>query len=197
MSNFIFDSGIPFAQNNPSSDQPKMLANNIANEGIWDVDHIGFNSNNGGTHLQTSFEGFVAPALLPGVPASVAYPSAGMEDSTRAQYLFKNSNNTVLLSAMKAFGVFSNSNTTGAVSLLNGYNVATISVVVSSGINTYTITLNPNTTASNNAAVFLTNSNPTVLPTMVYSLVSNVLTIVTTRAVATLGVNINFSILQF
>ena len=47
---FTFNNAIPAAGNNPSSDQPGMLTNNISNALIWAVDHYGFGVANGGSH---------------------------------------------------------------------------------------------------------------------------------------------------
>lgn len=54
MTVFIFNNGVPAANNNPSSDQPDMLINNQSNEAIWAVDHYGFNEapDFGGLHKQ-------------------------------------------------------------------------------------------------------------------------------------------------
>lgn len=41
---------IPNEPDNPSDDQPIMKTNNNSFIGIWDVDHVGFGQNNGGTH---------------------------------------------------------------------------------------------------------------------------------------------------
>ena len=163
MSNFTFDSGIPFAQNNPSSDQPKMLANNIANEGIWDIDHIGFNSNNGGTHLQTSFEGFSSGVLLAGTPSSTAYPAAGVADATRADYYFKNSAGIFLLNAIRAFAFVDGA--TGAI--LNSQSINVASIVRNSAGN-YSVTLTANAVSSASFAV-LVSSTKTSGPRFAYS----------------------------
>lgn len=193
MSNFVFDSGIPFAQNNPSSDQPKMLANNIANEGIWDVDHIGFNSNNGGTHLQNSYEGFSLGTLLPGTPASTAYPAAGVASSTRSQYYFKNTLGTYLLSSIKAFGVFVTQNTNGVIppGSIMGMNIVSITASGNGQINT--IDLTPNAVTGTVVAVFADLSGSGDI--LSWTMAANTLTI-TINAGATAARNLSFAILQ-
>ena len=50
MTNFVYNRGIPNGPNNPSNDQPKMQINTNSSEDIWDVDHFGFNNNQGGYH---------------------------------------------------------------------------------------------------------------------------------------------------
>src|SRR5258708_30758417 len=91
---------IPDAPNNPSGDQSKMKINTNSIDTLLQVDHISFNANNGGTHLQNSYVGFSPGTIIGGVPASVAYPAAGIADATHAQYYFKNSTNNFLLSGI-------------------------------------------------------------------------------------------------
>lgn len=55
MANYTFDATIPATNNDPSEDQPKMLNNNVSNQAIWEVDHIGFNANESGEHKAISF----------------------------------------------------------------------------------------------------------------------------------------------
>lgn len=47
---FTFYPNIPNAPNDPEDDQPLMLQNNVATNGIIAVDHVGFNAGNGGYH---------------------------------------------------------------------------------------------------------------------------------------------------
>jgi hypothetical protein len=61
---FTFNNAIPAAANNPSSDQPGMLTNNISNALIWAVDHFGFNSSNGGSHQCVRMP-FISPGVIP------------------------------------------------------------------------------------------------------------------------------------
>jgi hypothetical protein len=50
MTFFDFTTGIPAALNNPSDDQPDMLINTNSENGIWNIDHYGFNDELGGWH---------------------------------------------------------------------------------------------------------------------------------------------------
>jgi hypothetical protein len=50
MTDFPFILGIPATNDNPSEDQPDMLINNDSIPGLIAVDHIGFNTANGGYH---------------------------------------------------------------------------------------------------------------------------------------------------
>lgn len=68
MANFTYNDLIPATNNNPSDDQPEMLKNTVSIENIIDVDHVGFNTNNGGNHRQVRFNlNQVAPGLNNGV----------------------------------------------------------------------------------------------------------------------------------
>lgn len=55
MANYTFDATIPATNNDPSEDQPYMLNNNVSNQAIWDVDHIGFNQSGSGEHKSIQF----------------------------------------------------------------------------------------------------------------------------------------------
>jgi hypothetical protein len=79
MTNFAYTQGIPATNDNPSDDQPPMLINNDNNFLIWNVDHIGFNQNNGGFHtiLHQPFQTINSqaawnPVISSGVPAAIA-----------------------------------------------------------------------------------------------------------------------------
>lgn len=50
MTNFKATLNIPDGPDNPSDDQPNMEVNNNSMINIWDVNHVGFNKNNGGFH---------------------------------------------------------------------------------------------------------------------------------------------------
>jgi len=52
MTNFLYNTGIPAANNNPSTDQPDMQTNTDSTNAILNVDHFTFNNNNGGMHQQ-------------------------------------------------------------------------------------------------------------------------------------------------
>lgn len=140
---FSFDDTIPAANNNPSFDQPVMLQNNVSNQGIWTVDHIGFNAANGGTHAQLNFAGFGSSTLLGPAPASLVYPAAGVADTANAQLYFKNSDGTFPISLIRACGYFSN----GAIVI--GSQQVNVSSVVHTSTGIYTISLVANAVTSN------------------------------------------------
>lgn len=136
---FAFNNQIPAANNNPSVDQPVMLQNNVSNQGIWTVDHVGFNASNGGQHQWTQFpitSTFPTPPT-PSAMSSVAYPTGGIAQPSIAQYAFQNSQNTFFVNLIKAYGFATPSGIINNQSM----NVSSISRQ-SAGI--YNVTLTPN-----------------------------------------------------
>jgi len=104
---FTFNTAIPAAANNPSVDQPDMLTNNQSTDSILAVDHISFNTANGGNHLQVHMPFFRSPTVVNGTSTqgSVVYPAAGTADTARAQCFFKNDNGIAYqINATKAWG---------------------------------------------------------------------------------------------
>lgn len=152
---FTFDDTIPFATNNPSADQPKMLANNVANLQIWDVDHVGFNAANGGTHLQTTFSSKNVPGIQTD-PISTLYTNNvtatatnTASASTVAEMFYRNQSATFPISMIKAFGAFDAGGTS-----LNTWNMSATRTAAGN----YNIDLVPNAVTGFNYSVFLSNS---------------------------------------
>jgi len=143
-----YNRDIPDAPNNPSTDQPKMKQNTNAIDDLISVDHLTFQATNFGKHKQTSFEGFSAGTVPGGVPASVAYPAAGVATTARAQYYFKNSTNRFPLSTVRAWGMVTSA---GALVVGQSFNVDNVALVG----NTFTITLVANCTGSANYGVMV------------------------------------------
>ena len=67
-SNFTFTFTIPAAANNPSTDQGPMLIDNASIVGWSAVDHLGYNTNNGGIHNVIHFndQGVTDPGAIAG-----------------------------------------------------------------------------------------------------------------------------------
>lgn len=151
MANYSYNGGVPAANNDPGVDQPDMLINTQSIRDIWTEDHIGFNANDSGTHLQTTFVDFSSPAV-PTSTASVAFPAAGVADATVAQYYFQNADTTLLTSSIKAFATFTATTVAGAVVLPNSYNVT--SVVSSLAGLQYTINLSTGCTTGSTYLFF-------------------------------------------
>lgn len=59
-----YNDAVPNGPNNPSADQPQMLANTIALNNIWAVDHIPFNVSNSGLHQQVNLISESSPPVL-------------------------------------------------------------------------------------------------------------------------------------
>lgn len=194
MTNFAYITGIPATNNNPSDDQPDMMDNNDNAALIWNEDHIGFNAPNGGLHRQSAYPAFssgIVPIGDDPNEGSVAFPAAGLADTTRAQYYFRNVNNTYCMSTIRAFGVFKPTVADGAVSLDNGMNVA--SITQSNTIKTWTIVLSPGVTTSNNVAVFINSNGNLATLNFTYTFDFTTQTLVITTAATTAAINKTFS----
>jgi hypothetical protein len=71
--NFTYNENIPNPPNNPSNDVGIMQTNAQAIDSIIAVDHVGFNTDNGGSHNQITFaKNQSAPSLANGVSAFFA-----------------------------------------------------------------------------------------------------------------------------
>ncbi len=126
MTLYTYNNNIPFASNNPSTDQPNMQTNTNSISALIGVDHVGFNSSgsgaggNGGHHLQVTFDQ-TTTQTTPSNPQTILYTAAGTADATTPQAFFVNKNATVPISLIKAFVVFSF--TGSSITILNKYNV--------------------------------------------------------------------------
>ncbi len=157
---FTFNTGIPAANNDPSADQPDMLINNVSTNGILAVDHISFNTNNGGTHLQVHLPQYTNPVVINGSAAqgSVIYGAAGTADAAHAQCYFKTAQNVgafvLPLSCTRAWAFVSGG--VGPVVIASqGVNV---SGIVRNSAGVYTVTLGSNAVSSANFPVFVNSS---------------------------------------
>lgn len=140
--NFSFYDDIPASGNNPSDDQPLMLINNVSNEAIWNIDHIGFNTNGSGTHTQITFLNFESPATPAGT-AGILYTAAGVGNTSLPDIYFETSNASYHINPIKAWGI-ATGGVGGAITAQN-YNVTSASRL-SQGI--YQITMPANTLSS-------------------------------------------------
>lgn len=164
MPNFIFNDAIPDAANNPSFDQPDMKTNNISTNGILAIDHVSFNTNFGGNHLQVHLSQFsTSNAVVNGnlTEGSVVYSAAGVADPAHAQLNFKTDNGTFLLSGIRAFASVDSA---GVIIATQSSNIASV-VRNSAGI--FTITLTANAVTSDKFLIFISsrqaaNGNPII-----------------------------------
>lgn len=155
MSNFTYTTGIPATNNNPSNDQPNMQTNNDNNALIWDVDHVGFNAANGGTHDQVTFSSKNTPGAQTD-PVSTLYTGSGTASSV-AEVSYRNQNGTFLMSGIKAFALCSSSGIT------NSQSSNVTSVVRNAGGN-YTITLTSGAVASDSFIVIVSCGSSLIQP---------------------------------
>jgi hypothetical protein len=196
---FTYNTNIPAASHNPSDDQPLMETNTNSINSWVQTDHYGFGTGTDGWHLQTTLPAFSSGTLPGTIPGSVAYPAAGIADSTHAQYYFKTPSIGVPLSSVRAFASFvALGGGGGSISIPPGagINVATITQAGTAPF-VWTITLSANATVGNNVCVFAFGGNSNTGFSFTYSFASNVLTLKTTAIVTTSPVStINIAILQ-
>lgn len=154
---FTFNTTIPNANNDPSEDQPIMLQNNISNNAILAVDHISYNTANGGTHKYVQFKSIQAPGAPAGTESNIQVV-AGVAN-TNPQLIFQNSNASFPVSLIRAYAVFT-AVPAGSVTILNSYNVD--SIVKNGAATTITVTLTADCTTGNNIGVLLNRSGLTI-----------------------------------
>lgn len=151
---FTFNTTIPAAQNNPSNDQPIMLSNNVATNGILNVDHITFNEANGGQHKQVTFNNKNVPGSQTD-PQSVLYTNSGTA-STISQLFFKNQNAILPVSLIAAYAQCSGSSVNGAIVPNNQFNISSVSRTAAGQ---YQVTLLANVTTGTNYGIIVTSNN--------------------------------------
>lgn len=187
---FIFNTTIPAANNNPSFDQPDMLTNNQSTDGILAVDHVSFNTNNGGNHLQVHLTQYQNPAVVNGsaTEGSVIYGAAGTADSAHAQCFFKNPNGIFPVSALRSFGSFAM--TPNNVTIINGIN---FTVLVDATALFATVTLTAGVVAGSNYVVIGSYSSISASSSVFrYTIVGSVITFFVNVATGTMS----FEVLQ-
>jgi hypothetical protein len=147
MSSFTFTPTIPAANNDPADDQGLMLQNNASTSGLIAVDHVGFNTANGGQHLQVTFPGNNVPGAQTGL-ASTVYTSPGVAKNTTSQLFFRNGDVPYQLSSTRAWALC---NASGIVSS-QSYNVSNVTRVAAGQ---YTVTLTANAVNTSNFTVLV------------------------------------------
>ena len=139
---------IPFASNNPSTDQPNMEQNTNAINSWVQIDHVGFNASNGGEHKQVTFPAETTQGTPSGT-SSTLYTAAGVADNTHPTLQYVNANLTFPVSLVRAYGCFVGS--TGAIDASQSIGVASI---VRNSAGSYTVTLNANVVSNTTYGVF-------------------------------------------
>lgn len=190
MSTFTYNRDIPFADNDPSDDQPLMQTNTNSTDDIIDVDHYSFETSNlDGWHRQCTFPAQnVAAAQVD--PASTLYTNADASSaSTNSNLWYRNADGIFPTSMVRACGAFTTQASAGAVSLNNGYNVVSITKGATAE---YTIKLTAGCVTGDNVIVVTGESNDNNEVTYSFSNPNLVLTLNSNSA----GSNISFVVLQ-
>lgn len=138
---FNYNNAVPAANDNPSVDQPDMLVNVQSTESIIAVDHISFNTANGGTHKQVTFNNVAAPGAQTN-PQSILYTVAGVA-STNSDMRFRNQNRIFPVNLIRAFGFVDGA----AGGIIASQSINIVSAPRNSAGN-YTITMDANTVGS-------------------------------------------------
>ena len=192
MTDFDYNINVPATNNNPSTDQPEMLINAQSDFGIWNVDHIGFNANNGGTHQFMNLVaqgGYVAPPATT-ANASVYFSKSGVANNA-AQAAFQNANATFPLNLIKAWAFC----TTAGADATQKFNVNT---VANTSIGTYLVTLASNIVFNATYGVQVTAASNGVNGSYTIGSTLGQFTIVfrTSSGAAVDPVSFNFSVMQ-
>jgi len=112
MATYSYDSSEPASNSNPSDSQPIMLTNAASISSIIAVDHVGFNTANGGFHKQVSFNGNNSAGAQTG-NLSTIFTEAGTASGEPVAKI-KNSKGTFPMSLLKAAGSFADSSGTSS-----------------------------------------------------------------------------------
>lgn len=147
MPSFTYNATIPAANNSPADDQSIMLQNTSSISGLVSQDHVGFNTANGGQHLQVSLPGNNTAGPQTGL-ASTIYSGPGTAKPSTSQLFYRNGDVPYQVSCVRAWG-FCNS---GGVISSQSYNVST---VTRSSAGNYVVTLSANAVNSANFAVLV------------------------------------------
>lgn len=139
-----YTTNIPFANNDPSVDQPNMKINTNSIDQILNVDHVSFNTAGGGRHEQVTFDSNNVPAIPTSPPVLFTNTVAGLPQlffysgpdaaHTSAQYVAALNGSTFLLGGiiMKWGKVIGAANNT-AVVFVSAFPNACFSVQVTGG----------------------------------------------------------------
>jgi hypothetical protein len=175
MTVFTFDTTIPAAANNPSVDQPNMQLNNASISGILAVDHVGFNTNSGGEHLQSTYVRLGSKPAVTGT--DVAVYSKLVAALGTSQLFFEDSAGT----EYQMTGTLSTSGASGPPPTYSGQYILQGGLIIQWG----------NSTAADGATIVFPNAFPTacfgVILTPNKSSISNTSTVATASYPTTTG----------
>lgn len=147
---FSFNANIPQATDNPAVSQGQILQNFSSTSGLVAVDHVGFNTTNGGQHNQVTIPTNNTPGAQTGL-ASTIYTGPGTAKNTTSQLFYKNGDVPYQISGVRAWGYCN----TGGVISSQSYNVSSVS---RSGSGNYAVTLAANAVNTSNFAVLVSST---------------------------------------
>lgn len=188
MGSFVWDDDIPFSTNNPSDDQPKLLVNTKSIRGILNEDHYSFQSNISPVGDVDGYHRYLHIPVIStlGTPSNAqsanVYTDFGTADPARPNLIFRTDRAPFPVNSIRACGYFLTQVANGAVPVLNGFNIVSIT---KSPINQYAVVLTTNCVIGVNAIVLGNNLG--------YTLAANTLTLTLTGSA---NVNTSFAILQ-
>lgn len=171
MTNFAYTTTEPASNTPPAQSQPTMLTNCSSIAGILEVDHVGFNTSNGGFHKQVTFNDVTSPSA-PVNPQSILYSKYGVAQPSVPQGYFISSAGSFPVNLIKAAGVI----VVPSTSVSNCFNIDSVSYAGGPPPFTYTatVTLTSGVTSGSNVIVFASARSGAEIA---YSFSSGVLTI--------------------
>lgn len=161
MPNINYTENIPAANNDPSDDQPNMLQNTNAINTWNNVDHIGFEDNDGGLHKFVRLNAKNDPGAQSGNQGAIFSQSGSVD--TNALLVFRNPTADFPISPIRAMVLFTtqlttDGNTTYAPTQEFNIN-GDIEEVRGGGISTMTIELDAGIVTGNDIIVQITGNN--------------------------------------
>lgn len=192
-----YDPNIPDPTDSPANDVQTMQNNAMAIYNIWTKDHYTFENadNYDGLHAQVTIPANNIPMSGPTGLKSIIYTQPGLANTAASQLIGANSAGAFPLSSIVAFGTFLSIPGTGTTTILNGFNLANPSNVITVvTARVYPIILKTGilTGTQNNIVVIPYSNSSGGVITYTYDAPSYTLTL----NVQTSNVNVNFIVLQ-
>lgn len=123
MTYYPINTNVPLATNNPVNDVTPTRTNFSNLNGYLQVDHTNPDSTTAGFHKQVTFN-LLQTAPAPATPQSVLYTGAGVADTTDPQLYWTNSQMTIPVSPVKAWGRYTVSG--GVATSVQNTNVSSV-----------------------------------------------------------------------
>lgn len=155
MANYDFFPQIPATNNNPSTDQPSMQTNFQSINDWSAVDHVGYETDDGGTHKQVSFSSN-------NVPGASSFPTAFVDTvGALPQLKFYSTNQA-------NSGQYVNNATSGSTMLLGGMILKWGSFTLTSGNTSVNVSFASSGFTNSAYAVNVTGTNSTAAGRTIY-----------------------------